>query len=96
MELYEGSKVNLEDMTGNVYDAMKNDDDDLLRVEVSIYDTGIALFQNIRQELKKEAEKVGADALVNVTYLPGPTQGVSCGPCRREMYASGYAVKKIF
>ncbi len=93
IELFSGSKRDLEDMTGVKYESMRTSDGNLLRIDVLAGKDGWPTNLAIDHQLVKDAEKVSASALVHVTYLP------QTGTLRPGMavprVAFGYAVKTI-
>jgi len=70
IELFPGSKQDLEDMTGVKYESMINNEGNLLRIDVLAGKDGWPNNLTIDRQLVKDAETVSASALVHVTYLP--------------------------
>jgi len=106
IELFPGSKTELETMTNKYYEAMKRPDGSLLLVTVPERENSFrgppsspllpTTIEHAQRLLRAEAAKVGADALVHCTY---PTQLFPAltpvGIIYSEIPAFGYAVKQL-
>lgn len=96
IELFPGSIRDLERLTGKLYRSMKDENDNPIKIDLKsrrfgehFYDRTVPpSSRNVAdQMLTEEAEKLGADALVHVTY---PREGHSTFV---RIPAFGYAAK---
>ena len=99
IELFPGSITGLERMTDRDYKAMENEKGELLRIDArNITPRKSAVkhprtYDDARESLTELARKAGADALVQVTYVPTIELGFTNKPM--TVAAFGYAVEKL-
>lgn len=100
IELFPGSKADLEDMTGENYQAMKSRSGGLMRVETTIFAFGehlptypTTIKDRIDEELRRLVRHQGAHALVHLNYFH--TSGETSGQETKVVCGSGYLIKRV-
>lgn len=87
IELFEGSLKDLEELTGKYFKAIRNKEGKLVKINTTI---GYNIISEARMNLESQAERAGADGIVNVTYWNEQLDGR-----RIFIHGSGYLVREV-
>lgn len=98
IELFPGSKADLEDMTGETYQALRYEDSKLMRIETRVFAFGKNYPTNTKEEIDEKLRSIvrtrHADALIHFNYIYA--SGVEPEKEKTNIVGGfGYLVKRV-